>query len=318
MTAIATVPRSRRRRAPAYEVSRQAVNIPVNEIVRGDNDRTIFDQAELQELADDIGAHGLDTPITVRPIALRELDGHTRRFEIVAGERRFRATCLAGLTVIPAIVRELTDEEAARIMYAENIKRKDIDVIDEANVYHKWQAKLGWDLDRCAQESGKSKDHIRNRLALLDLLPEIQQLVRRKVMPLQHAEAMLKIRGADGELASLSHYSQSLAMKALGNAERMPAIADWRAMCGELLANQQQSVMFDLDAWTIAVEQGVRKSRSAGIRRHPMMPRLVANKNTGHSLKAYIETLEAAGLTAEALAVSHVLAELIDGNLTCI
>lgn len=318
MTTATTEPTTRRRQKPAYEVSRQAVNIPLTEITRGDNDRTVFDQAELQELADDIKRNGLDTPITVRPIQPRDGGGTLIKFEIVAGERRYRACLMAGLSHIPAIVRELDDEQAARIMFAENIKRKDIDVLDEANVYHKWQSKLGWDLDRSAAEAGKSKDHIRGRLALLELLPEIQLLVRKKTMPLQHAEAMLRIRGADGELASLNGHSQSLAIKALGNADRMPAIADWRQLCGELLANQQQSVMFDMDAWTVAIEAGTKKAKSAGLKRHPAMPKLVANKNTGHSLKAYIETLEAAGLHAEALAVSHVLAELVDGNLTSI
>lgn len=296
------------------------IAIPVVEITRGDNDRTVFDEADLRELAASIAKDGLDQPITVRPIAPGSRLAGLARYEIVAGERRYRATCMAGLMEIPAIVRELSDEAAARLMFHENIKRKDIDPVDEAGVYRKWMTKAGlqWDLDRCAAEAGKDKTHILKRLALLELLPEVQTMVRKKQLPLAHAEAMVCMKGADGARAALNGWSQSQAVKALGNAGRMPNIADFRQMCGELLAAQQQATMFDLDSWAVAFETGRKRIKPTGLARHPRMPRLNANKNTGLSLLSYIEQLRAAGLESEALVASHILDELVQGNLTTI
>jgi len=294
-----------------YATAAAAVLVPVTEIVRGDNDRTEFDAAALAELAESIKTSGLDQPITIRPI-----ENGAAKYEIVAGERRYRATCLAGLSHIPAIIRQLDDAEAARIMFHENVKRVDLDAIEEAGVYAKWTNKLGWSIDRIAEEAGKRREHIQKRLALLDLLPEVQALVRSKTMPLGHAEAMVLCTGADGRREPLNGWSQSQAVKALGNASRMPAIGDWRQMVGELLAAQSQSTMFDLDAWTVAIETNTKKRKSTGLAKHPSMPRLVANRNTGKSLLSYIEALKAAGLHAEALAISHVLDELVIGNLT--
>lgn len=292
------------------EVAAMVVLIPHSAIVAGDNDREVFDQVELQELADSIADRGLDQPITVRPIAPRMVEGRTVGYELIAGERRWRACGLAGLAHVPAIIRDLSDEQAAQAMFHENVKRKDLDAIEEGKTYHKWMTKptLRWDLDRCAAEAGRSKAHIQKRLALLGLLPEVQQLVRSKALPLGHAECMTELNG----------WSQSQAVKILGNAGRIPNIGDFRQMCGELLAAQQQVAMFDLDLWTEAVATGAKRRRNTGLARHPRMPRLVANKNTGQSLMAYIEQLRAAGLEAEALVVSHMLDELVAGNLTTI
>jgi ParB/RepB/Spo0J family partition protein len=290
------------------EVAAMVVLVPHGAIVAGDNDREVFDPAELQELADSIKDRGLDQPITVRPIEPRRVDGRTVTYELIAGERRWRACALAGLAHVPSIIRVLSDEQAAQAMFHENVKRKDLDAIEEAKTYHKWMTKptLRWDLDRCAVEAGKPKAHIQKRLALLSLLPEVQQLIRAKQLPLGHAECMVELNG----------WSQSQAVKVLGNAGRIPNIADFRQMCGELLAAQQQVAMFDLDLWTEAVATGAKRRRNTGLARHPRMPRLVANKNTGQSMLAYIEQLRAAGLESEALVASHILDELVAGNLT--
>lgn len=290
------------------EVAATAVMVPHAEIAPGDNDRTIFDLAALQELAASLVRDGLKQPITVRPVAPREIDGRVVRYEIVAGERRWRAAGLAGWAFIPAMIEAMDDETAARIMFLENMNRVDLDAIDEGKVYQKWCTKLGWSLDRVVRESGKSRERVQKRLALLNLLPEVQQLIRKKHLPLGHAECMTELNG----------WSQSQAIKVLGNAGRIPSVADYRQMCGELLAAQQQSTMFDLDLWTEAVATGAKRRRTTGLSRHPQMPRLVANRNTGQSLLAYIEQLRAAGLKDEALVVSHMLDELIVGNLTTI
>lgn len=291
-----------------FAVAATAVMVPHDEIMPGDNDRKVFDLAALHELAASLKQDGLKQPITVRPIAPRSVDGRTVCYEIVAGERRWRAAELAGWSHIPAMIEAMDDATAARVMFLENMNRVDLDAIEEGTVYRKWMTKLGWSLDRVVAESGKSRERIQKRLSLLNLLPEVQQLIRKKQLPLGHAECMTELNG----------WSQSQAVKVLGNAGRIPNIADFRQMCGELLAAQQQATMFDLDLWTEAVATGAKRRRNTGLARHPKMPRLIANKNTGQSLLAYIEALRAAGLEAEALAASHILDELIAGNLTTI
>jgi ParB/RepB/Spo0J family partition protein len=298
-----------------YTTTAAAVNVPLAEIVRGDNDRDVFDPAELQELAASLVQYGLKQPITVRPVAPRQLDGHLVKYEIVAGERRFRAAGLAGWATIPAFIEAMSDEADASVMFLENMHRVELDAIEEGRVYDKWMRKFAWDLDRIVKESGKKLERVQKRLALLQLIPEVQQLVRSGAMPIAHAEALAWVRGAGG-ITALGQWSQGQAIKALGNAAKMPAIGDWRVMCGELLAAGQQSTMFDLDGWAQAIEQGVKRIKPTGLARHPKMPKLVANKNTGQSLRQYIADLEAAGLATEALAISHVLDELVKGNLT--
>jgi ParB/RepB/Spo0J family partition protein len=291
-----------------YVVAAAAVLVPLAEIIRGDNDRKVFDAAELAELAESLKTDGLKQPITIRP--------RTSSYEIVAGERRYLAAALAGWTTIPAFIEAMDDDQAARVMFLENFDRVDLSPIEEGGVYAKWINKLGWDLARVVRESNKSADRVSKRLALLDLIAEVQLLVVSKALPLGHAEAMVMCTGADGRREPLNAWSQSQVIKALGNAAKMPAIVEWRQMVGELLAAQAQSTMFDLDAWTVAIASGAKKVKATGLAKHPSMPRLVANRNTGKSLLAYIDALKAAGLEVEALAISHVLDELIIGNLT--
>ena len=115
--------------------------IPIDSIRRGDNDRQAFDQVALEELSESIRAHGLVQPITIRPMP----DGH---YQIVAGERRWRACKLLTWHEIPAIVRDLDDEAASAIMLAENIGRKDLNPIEEANAYHRRMDQFGWSVPK--------------------------------------------------------------------------------------------------------------------------------------------------------------------------
>jgi hypothetical protein len=106
-------------------------------IVPGDNDRQAFEPVALQELADSIAAHGLAQPITVRPIA-------GGLYQIVAGERRFRAMQLLGWERVPALVRDLDDRQASAIMLVENLNRVDLNPIDEARAYSKRMTEFSW------------------------------------------------------------------------------------------------------------------------------------------------------------------------------
>lgn len=153
--------------------------LPVANIVPSPNNpRRRFDQAKLEELAQSIGQRGLVHPILVRPLA-----GQAGKFEIVAGERRYRAAKIAALTSIPATVQQLDDLAVAEIQLMENERRQDLNALEEAIGYQNWikQKHPGTDkqhtIDDIATKVKKSRRHIHNRLALLKLAPEVQDAI---------------------------------------------------------------------------------------------------------------------------------------------
>jgi len=146
--------------------------IPISKIIAGKNDRTVFDETGLLELANSIKEHGLIQPITVR------YTQDCNQFEIIAGERRFRACRLLGMEKISAIIKVMDDEEASAITLAENIARKSLDPIDEAHAYQSRIDNFGWTIDDLARYAGTSSIHIRFRTKLLKLIPVVQKLIR--------------------------------------------------------------------------------------------------------------------------------------------
>lgn len=158
--------------------------IKISQIVPGKNDRTVFDETGLRELADNIKEHGLIQPITVR------YKKTSRQFEIIAGERRFRACKLLKWKKIPAIVKIMKDEEAAAITLAENIARQSLDPIDEAQAYQRRIDDFSWTIEDLAKYAGTSSIHIRFRLKLLKLIPEIQKLIRFGNISLGYAQIL--------------------------------------------------------------------------------------------------------------------------------
>lgn len=145
-------------------------NIPLACVVPSKtNPRKRFDEASLAELADSILRNGLAQPILVRP--LPSTAGQIDRVEIVAGERRYRAAKIAGLDVIPAIVRELTDVQALELQIVENVQREDVHEIEEAEGYHRLMEEHGYTSDMLAEKVGKSRSYIYGRLKLCALVP---------------------------------------------------------------------------------------------------------------------------------------------------
>ena len=136
------------------------------------NPRKNFDEASLAELSESIRQQGVLQPIGVRPIE----DDH---FEIVFGERRYRAALMAGLEEIPAIVMELSDETAEEMAVTENLQRKDVTPIEEANAYQKLIDSGRHDVQSLAVQFGKNENYIRTRLKFVSLIPEIAQLLER-------------------------------------------------------------------------------------------------------------------------------------------
>lgn len=157
--------------------------------------RTRFDEAGLKELADSIRATGVIQPILVRPHGVGE-------YQLVAGERRLRAAQLAGLTRIPAIVREFDDRGMMELALIENVQREDLNPIDEAKAYQALVEKVGLTHDQLSERVGKQRSSITNSLRLLALPPEVKDMVSRGTLSAGHARAILGIEGAGDQLAA--------------------------------------------------------------------------------------------------------------------
>lgn len=208
------------------------VEIPLDAIRPGPNDRVKFDEKSLRELADSIGEHGLAQPITVRRKSGRDGQG----FEIVAGERRWRACKLAGMKTIPAFVRRLNDEQAAAIMLLENVSRKDLDPIEEALAYKKRMDQFGWTAEECAKNAGVSSIMVQFRLKLLGLTPNLQAAVAGGQLPIGYAQCLAD-RNLDNEM-------QWLAFRRLRDNPN-PTPTWFRKEVSQLEEQASQTSMFD-------------------------------------------------------------------------
>lgn len=151
--------------------------------------RKIFDEDALNELADSIREHGVFQPIIVK----KSIKG----YDIIAGERRFRASKMAGLEKIPAIIRDFTDEQMMEIALLENLQRENLSVIEEALAYKSMIEHLGLTQDQLSKRVGKSRSHITNILGLLRLPGEVQQMVSDGRITMGHARALSKLESRD-------------------------------------------------------------------------------------------------------------------------
>ena len=148
--------------------------------------RVAFPQEGLEELAESIRVRGI-----LQPILARTHPTHPERFYIVAGERRWRAAGLAGLHEVPAIVREMSDIEAATAALIENLQREDLNPMEEAEGYSRLLDELRVTQEKLAEAVGKSRSHITNALRLLNLPPGVQDAVRKGDLSFGHARALL-------------------------------------------------------------------------------------------------------------------------------
>ncbi|OLC30391.1 MAG: hypothetical protein AUG08_13195 [Acidobacteria bacterium 13_1_20CM_2_55_15] len=148
--------------------------------------RKNFDEEALNELADSIREHGVIQPIVVRPLE----DGF---FELVAGERRWRAAQRAGLFRIPAVIRQATEHAALEIALIENLQREDLNPIEEAEAYERLITEFGMTQEEVARRVGKNRTTVANMLRLLRLPPEVQQWLRENRLTTGHAKALLSL-----------------------------------------------------------------------------------------------------------------------------
>ena len=148
--------------------------------------REYFDEEKLQELALSIKENGVIQPILVR------WEEEESVYQIVAGERRWRAAKQAGLEVIPAVIRNLTDKEAAEAALIENIQRQSLTAIEEAEGYKTLQEHFSYTQEQLAERLGKSRSHIANMLRLLTLPKEVKELINTRAISMGHARALIK------------------------------------------------------------------------------------------------------------------------------
>lgn len=167
----------------------QIVNIPLKELRSNPyQPRKVFDEEKLEELANSIKEHGVFQPI----IAKKSIKG----YEIIAGERRVKASLLAGLNEIPAIIKDFTDTEMMEIALLENLQRENLTSIEEANAYKSLLENLNLTQESLATRLGKSRSHITNTLGLLNLPIETQNLINENKITMGHARVLSKLDDA--------------------------------------------------------------------------------------------------------------------------
>ena len=180
-------------------VSASAVKVKLIDIEPNrDQPRKQFDEDALNELADSIAKHGVLQPLLVRPL----LNGG---YQLVAGERRWRASRIAGLTEVPVVIKELTDAQVAELALVENVQREDLNPLEEANGYKELSEKYGYTQDEISSMVGRSRSAVANALRLLSLPSEVQELVMKGELSTGHAKAILSATDVDYqvELAKL-------------------------------------------------------------------------------------------------------------------
>jgi ParB family chromosome partitioning protein len=258
----------------------QIQDVRITLIDPGDNDRQDFDTESLQELAASIKQHGLAQPITLRPVG--------ERFQIVAGERRWRAFGLLERETIPALVRTLSDQQASSIMLLENVQRNELNPIEEARAYQKRMDKFDWNAKQVAKIANVSPQRVRLRLALLDTVPEAQKLVKDGQMGIKYAYA----------LRDLDTNRQRIALRYLAEVDT-PRLKEFRKLCARLLEEQAQEAMFDMATFMTKVqdvrdaEEEARPDRVIPV--DDELPAMRKARSVASAMERYIKDLVDAG-----------------------
>jgi len=174
----------------------QPSNLPVTQMQAGKyQPRTRMDEGALNELAASIKAQGLMQPILVRPIGQDTLSGVVK-YEIIAGERRFRASQLAGLTEVPVLVRDVDDLAAAAMALIENIQREDLNPLEEAQGIHRLISDFSFTHEQAATALGRSRSAVSNLLRLMNLAMPVQTMLMAGDIDMGHARALLAVDAA--------------------------------------------------------------------------------------------------------------------------
>lgn len=270
------------------------------------NDREEFDPVKLQELADSIKANGLAQPIIVRP-ASHPTDAAIK-YEVVAGERRFRAVSrILRWESIPAIVREMSEEQASAIMLVENTGRADLLPTEEALGYQKRIDRYGWDIARIAEVAGKSVDIVKSRLKLLNLDREFWPMVNSGLLPVRHAELA----------STLPVEKQRAAMRVFGKSTGMN-YAQFSTVVHSMADAGQESLFALEEYFEKQMDKAVLSSPAdlTSIISTHSLPEVQApaTMSTAEVIFQYILDLQNAGHSSEAAAVGILYQKLTTSN----
>ncbi len=244
--------------APETETPKSELMIPIDRLVPNpDQPRRTFEPQALRDLADSLLQKGV-----IQPLIVRQVEGGDS-YEIVAGERRWRAAQLAQLHELPAIVRAFTDSEVLEIAIIENIQREELNAIEEALAYKQLMQRFGHTQEKIAEALSRSRSHIANLLRLLALPEEVQQMVKSGTLTAGHARALITTPNAL-ELAKLVvgknltvrateelvRRSDIMSDKPRRSARNTEKDADTRALEADLAANLKMGVRIDHEGTT--------------------------------------------------------------------
>lgn len=180
--------------SPTHSRSEEVVNVPIGNIVPNKyQPRTVFDDEKIEELARTIHTHGV-----IQPIVIRQMDDE--KYEIIAGERRFRAMTKLEWSEVPAIIRNLSDKETASIALIENLQREELTAIEEAVAYQKLLKLHELTQEALAQRLGKGQSTVANKLRLLKLPEEVQEAIMKKEISERHARSLMQVKDTDAQL----------------------------------------------------------------------------------------------------------------------
>ncbi|MGB9868003.1 MAG: ParB/RepB/Spo0J family partition protein [Bacillota bacterium] len=231
--------------------------VPVDAVVFNSyQPRQEFDEAELLELAASIKKHGVLQPIVVRRVGAG--------FEVVAGERRVRACKLAGVSRVPAVVKDVGDEESAVLALVENVQRAGLSAVEEALGYQRLIEQFGWSQQEVAQMVGRSQSAVANKLRLLKLPGEIREGIIRGVVTERHARALLRL---PSEEVQLEVFRESV--RSNWTVERLEAEVERRiGEAGKLEGGRRKKrigIVRDVRIFLNSFRQVVRDLRRAGV-----------------------------------------------------
>lgn len=219
--------------------------------------RRVFDNTHLEELAQSIKDFGVLQPILVRKIGTG--------YELVAGERRFRASQLAGLKTIPAIVKNLSDKEIAEMALIENLQREDLNYFEEAEGYARLMKEFGITQDEIAKRMGKSQSTIANKLRLLNLPENVRKEISINVITERHARALLKLEDEKLQLQVLNTiYTKNLNVRQTDELVEQLLITN-ETQAKEKNKRKMKKIFKDMRLYLNTIRSAVKTIREAGL-----------------------------------------------------
>ncbi|MDD2620434.1 MAG: nucleoid occlusion protein [Syntrophomonadaceae bacterium] len=221
--------------------------------------RRQFNQAELQELAQSIESYGI-----IQPIVVRKLDD---KYQIIAGERRFRACCMLGLSAIPAIIQEMEDEKVAAVSLIENLQRRELNYFEEANAYCALINSFGMTQEVLARKIGRSQAAIANKLRLLKIPEKVRSLILTDRITERHARALLKLNTVEMQIEVIHEiYEKELTVKDTEElVERISRNNIPQAMKSKESGQNVSMVIRDARIFLNTIRETVRRARQTGV-----------------------------------------------------